>query len=116
MELVGHGICFCVRRADLFFLLQSTSPSTTSWSEALKRIVAQQLRDVLGVLGSAAEMAQNERYACGISVWRGAGNVRAEETRDKYVQKICPRNPASLQERRTCMHKSGQACRSKVED
>jgi hypothetical protein len=23
-----------------FFLLQSTSPSTTSWSEALKRIVA----------------------------------------------------------------------------
>jgi len=94
MELVGHGICFCVRRADLFFLLQSTSPSTTSWSEALKRIVAQQLRDAFGVFGSAAGMAQNERYACGLSVWRDAGIVRAEGGQAMHVQKRCSWNLA----------------------
>jgi hypothetical protein len=48
MEHATQEICFCVQRANILFLLQSTSPSTTSWSEALKRIVAQQLRDAFG--------------------------------------------------------------------
>jgi hypothetical protein len=85
---------FLVQRANILFLLQSTSPSTTSWSEALKRIVAQQLRDAFGVLGSAAGMAQNDWYACGLSVWRDAGIVRAEGGQAMPVQKRCPWNLA----------------------
>jgi hypothetical protein len=37
MEQASQGICFRVQRADIFSSPQSTSPSTTSWSEALKR-------------------------------------------------------------------------------
>jgi hypothetical protein len=116
MEMARQGICFRVQRANILSPPQSTSPSTTSWSEALKRIVAQQLRDAFGVLGSSAGMARNERYAFGLSVWRGARFVKPEGGQDKHVQKRCPRNLVLPQERRSCMHKSGQACRPKAED